>query len=263
MGTDKRERQKHNRDLARAQRDKAKKVAKFRKRGIQAALLVAVVIGLAYLASDGNDSSPSTEASTTTETSDSSTTSLPVNDGTQCPPTTGKVTQYRSFAKYPPMCIDASKTYVATIKTSLGTVVAELDAKNAPKTVNNFVVLSRYHYYDGLTFHRIINDFMVQGGDPLGNGSGGPGYQFDDELPAAGAYKIGSLAMANAGPNTNGSQFFIVTGIQGTGLQPKYSLFGQVTDGLKVIDDMQRVETGQGDVPVEPVIIESISIAEK
>ena len=109
--------------------------------------------------------------------------------------------------------------------------------------------LALNHYYDGVIFHRIINGFMCQGGDPTGTGRGGPGYKFNDELPRAGEYQIGSVAMANAGPNTNGSQFFIVSGRDGVGLPPAYSLFGQVVKGLDVVDQMQRVPTGGGDRP--------------
>ena len=116
------------------------------------------------------------------------------------------------------MCINPEKTYTATMVTSMGTMVIHLNAAQAPKTVNNFVTLARYHYYEGIIFHRIINGFMCQGGDPTGTGRGGPGYRFEDELPAPGRYEIGSLAMANAGPNTNGSQFFIVSGPSGVGL---------------------------------------------
>jgi len=160
------------------------------------------------------------------------------------------------------MCIDASKSYSAEMVTSLGTVVIELDAAKAPRTVNNFVVLARYHYYDGLVFHRIINGFMCQGGCPEGSGRGGPGYRFDDELPQKGDYQVGSLAMANAGPNTNGSQFFVVTGDAGVGLPPDYALFGQVTSGLEVMQAMQAVETGPGDRPSADVVIESVTIQE-
>ena len=110
------------------------------------------------------------------------------------------------------MGIDPAKRYTATIDTSLGEIVIALDALKAPKTVNNFVFLAAHHYYDGVIFHRIINGFMCQGGDPTGTGRGGPGYKFDDELPEAGEYQIGSVAMANAGPNTNGSQFFLIVG---------------------------------------------------
>jgi peptidylprolyl isomerase len=167
-----------------------------------------------------------------------------------------------SFSGPPPMCIDPSKTYTAQMATSLGTLEIDLDAAKAPNTVNNFVFLARYHYYDGLVFHRIIKGFMCQGGCPEGSGRGGPGYKFSDELPAAGDYKVGSLAMANAGPNTNGSQFFIVTGESGVGLPPDYALFGQVSAGLDVAETMQAVSTAPGDRPNDDVLIESVTITE-
>lgn len=180
----------------------------------------------------------------------------------ECPAADGSSARQTSFSGPPPMCIDPAKTYSATMDTSMGEMVIHLDAAAAPQTVNNFVFLSRYHYYDGLTFHRIINGFVCQGGCPDGRGTGGPGYKFADELPAKGRYEIGSLAMANAGPDTNGSQFFIITGPSGAGLPPSYSLFGKVVKGLEVADAMQRVATGPGDKPVEPVVINSVTITE-
>ena len=162
----------------------------------------------------------------------------------------------------PEMVIDPAKRYTATMSTSMGELVIALDAVQAPKTVNNFVFLAREGYYDGVTFHRIIEGFMCQGGDPTGTGRGGPGYRFNDELPRAGQYQIGSVAMANAGPNTNGSQFFIVSGQSGVRLPPQYSLFGQVVKGLEVLDQMEKVKTGPGDKPVQDLTINSIEITE-
>jgi peptidylprolyl isomerase len=160
------------------------------------------------------------------------------------------------------MVIDPDKRYTATMETTLGTIVIALDAIKAPKTVNNFVFLARYHYYDSIVFHRIIKGFMCQGGDPEGSGRGGPGYKFADELPKAGQYQIGSVAMANAGPNTNGSQFFIVSGASGVGLPPAYSLFGQVIKGLDVVETMHAVPTASGDRPKTDVVINSVTITE-
>ena len=159
------------------------------------------------------------------------------------------------------MGIDPSKRYSATMETSMGTLVIALDAISAPKTVNNFVFLALNHYYDGVIFHRIINGFVCQGGDPEGTGRGGPGYRFADELPKPGQYQIGSLAMANAGPNTNGSQFFIISGSSGVQLPPAYSLFGQVVKGLDIVDQMQRVPTAPGDRPKDDVVIRSVTIS--
>ncbi len=160
------------------------------------------------------------------------------------------------------MCIDPAKRYTAEMVTSMGTLVIALDPAAAPKTVNNFVCLARYHYYDGLTFHRVIQGFVLQGGCPEGSGRGGPGYKFADELPAAGRYEIGSLAMANAGPNTNGSQFFVISGPSGVGLPPQYSLFGKVVSGVEHVAEMEKVATGGGDKPVVDMVIESVTITE-
>jgi peptidylprolyl isomerase len=124
------------------------------------------------------------------------------------------------------------------------------------------VALSRAGFYDGVIFHRIIKGFMCQGGDPTGTGMGGPGYEFADELPKRGQYEIGSVAMANAGPNTNGSQFFIISGKSGVGLPPDYSLFGQVVKGLDVVEAMQAVKTDNDDKPFDDVVITSVTIVE-
>ena len=158
------------------------------------------------------------------------------------------------------MGIDPAKRYTATMETSMGTLVIALDPIAAPRTVNNFVYLAAQHYYEGVIFHRIISGFMCQGGDPDGSGRGGPGYKFGDELPKPGKYQIGSLAMANAGPNTNGSQFFIVSGPSGCSLPPLYSLFGQVVKGLDIVEMMQNVPTGPGDRPKTDVVIKSVAI---
>jgi cyclophilin family peptidyl-prolyl cis-trans isomerase len=160
------------------------------------------------------------------------------------------------------MVIDPSKRYTAVMETSMGTLTIALDAAAAPKTVNNFVFLARWHYYDGVIFHRIIKGFVCQGGDPEGTGRGGPGYRFEDELPKAGRYEIGSLAMANAGPNTNGSQFFIISGNDGARLPPQYSLFGKVVSGLEIVEAMQSVPTGSGDRPKDDVVIQSVTVTE-
>jgi len=172
----------------------------------------------------------------------------------------GSAPVVKKFGSMPPMGIDPAKRYSATLETTLGTMVIALDAAAAPLTVNNFVYLAAHQYYDGVIFHRIIKGFMCQGGDPEGSGRGGPGYKFGDELPKPGKYQIGSVAMANAGPNTNGSQFFIVSGPSGVGLPPLYSLFGQVVKGLDVVEAMQSVATRPGDRPVEDVVIKSVTI---
>jgi hypothetical protein len=157
------------------------------------------------------------------------------------------------------MGIDTSKRYTATMDTSMGTMVIALDAINAPLTVNNFVFLALNHYYEGVIFHRIINGFMCQGGDPTGTGTGGPGYRFNDE-PVKQRYQLGSIAMANAGPNTNGSQFFLISGPSGVGLPPQYNHFGQIVKGLEVLDAMQAVQTARGDRPLADVVINKVTI---
>ena len=171
----------------------------------------------------------------------------------------GSAPARQQFDQAPEFGIDVSKRYTATMTTSMGELVIALDAINAPKTVNNFVFLAGYHYYDGVIFHRIINGFVCQGGDPTGTGRGGPGYRFDDE-PVKQRYQIGSLAMANAGPNTNGSQFFLISGQSGVQLPPQYNHFGQVVKGLEVVDAMQRVDTDRNDRPKTDVVIESVTI---
>ena len=172
----------------------------------------------------------------------------------------GSAPKKQKFDAAPEMGIDPSKRYTATMETSMGTLVIALDPIAAPITVNNFVFLAAQHYYDGVIFHRIIQGFVCQGGDPDGNGRGGPGYKFVDELPKAGKYQIGSLAMANAGPNTNGSQFFLISGPSGVQLPPAYSLFGQVVKGLDIVEVMQNVPTGPGDRPKDDVVIRSVTI---
>jgi peptidyl-prolyl cis-trans isomerase B (cyclophilin B) len=150
---------------------------------------------------------------------------------------------------------------VATMQTTEGPIVFELFDEDAPKTVENFRKLAGEGFYDGLTFHRVIKDFMIQGGCPQGTGTGGPGYTFEDEINA---HKVvrGALAMANAGPDTNGSQFFIVTTGAAPWLDGKHTVFGQVTDGMDVVDKLEAVPTDGGDRPSEPIGIASIEFSE-
>src|SRR6476619_3022317 len=148
----------------------------------------------------------------------------------------------------------------ATMLTNHGSIELELFDDAAPKTVPNFVKLAQDGFYDGVIFHRVIQDFMIQGRDPTGTGSGGPGYQFEDEVND---HKVvrGALAMANAGPNTNGSQFFIVTTGAAPWLDGKHTVFGQVTSGMDVVDAIEGVDTGPGDKPREDVRIESVTVS--
>jgi cyclophilin family peptidyl-prolyl cis-trans isomerase len=165
----------------------------------------------------------------------------------------------------PPMTIDTGKKITATMTTSSGAIVFELFPSEAPKTVNSFVFLARKGYYDGVIFHRIISGFMIQGGDPTGTGTGGPGYSFEDE-PVTRDYLAGTLAMANAGPNTNGSQFFIVH--ERSGLPKNYTIFGQVVDGMDVVNTLGGLPvtmgpSGERSTPVNPPTIDGIEIVEE
>lgn len=159
------------------------------------------------------------------------------------------------------MTIEPSRRYTAEMETTKGSMTIALDPLAAPATVNNFVFLARYHYYDGIVFHRVIPGFVIQGGDPEGTGRGGPGYRFGDELPPPGRYEVGSLAMANAGPDTNGSQFFVISGPDGVALPPNYSLFGKVVRGLDVVAAIDAVGSRSG-APSEEVVITSVTISE-
>jgi peptidyl-prolyl cis-trans isomerase B (cyclophilin B) len=171
-----------------------------------------------------------------------------------------------TFKKAPKLTIDPRATYTATMVTSCGTIVFELDAKDAPETVNSFAFLAGKHFYDGLTFHRIDSSIdVIQGGDPKGDGSGGPGYSIPDELTGDEAYVTGTLAMANAGPDTGGSQFFIVYGPNGEStLGPDYTIFGHVTEGLDVVKKIARIPVGgaTGQQPTSTVYIESLKVEE-
>ena len=148
----------------------------------------------------------------------------------------------------------------ATLHTNQGAIAIELFDEDAPKTVDNFVKLARDGFYDGVTFHRVIPDFMIQGGDPTGTGTGGPGYQFEDE-PNDHRVERGALAMANAGPNTNGSQFFIVTAEACPWLDGKHTVFGRVTNGMDVVDAISQLPTGAGNKPREDARIERFELA--
>jgi cyclophilin family peptidyl-prolyl cis-trans isomerase len=283
VGTAKRERQKAGRQ-SRLEAQEAEQASARRKRLIiRGAILLVVFIAGAFLVSqvfgsdDDDDTAVSTgttaagasttAASTETTAGSTATTASTIPGGaitgeTPCPPADGSAERITTFEQAPPMCIDPAKSYTAAVKTNFGDFTIELDAEQAPNTVNNFVVLSRYHYYDGVSCHRVVPNFVIQCGDPDGTGAGGPGYQFDDELPEEGQYELGSLAMANSGPNTNGSQFFVISGPDGTQLPPQYSLFGQVTEGLDTTV-ATIAALGQADeTPSEPVQIESVTITE-
>jgi len=160
----------------------------------------------------------------------------------------------------PELNIDLGKSYSATLDTSHGEITIEFDPERSPSTVNNFVFLARDGYYNGVVFHRVIENFMIQGGDPTGTGRGGPGYTFRDELEGQGSYQRGTVAMANAGPHTNGSQFFICH--TDVGLPHSYTIFGRVISGMDAVDSIATTATDAGDRPHEEVVIRTVTITE-
>jgi cyclophilin family peptidyl-prolyl cis-trans isomerase len=245
-----------------------------RKRLVTAVVAAAMlVLGISvFVGSGGRDQDVATTNTTTVRTPVSLAAVSPgatITGDTPCPRADGTSERTTQFAKPPPMCINPARAYTAQVSTSKGSFTITLDPKASPNTVNNFVVLARYHFYDGIPFHRVVPGFVVQGGDPLASGLGGPGYKFNDELPKA-PYKIGSVAMANSGANTNsnGSQFFIITGQAGANLGLNYNLLGEVTEGLSVVKSIEAVgspESGadpNGGKPTEEVKILSITIRE-
>jgi peptidyl-prolyl cis-trans isomerase B (cyclophilin B) len=277
VGTDKRERKKANRAARLEQEQRQAKRRGLIRRLTFFAVVIVGVLGLALLFNllAGDDPEPVATGDTETEAEDqdpaadpeeeaglgeAAATTLPrqPEDG-ECPPEDASGERVVEFDQPPPLCIDPAASYIATVTTNLGEFTIELDPELAPATVNNFVFLARHNFYDGVDFHRIVPGFVVQGGDATGEppGTGGPGYTIDDELPPAGAYELGSLAMANSGPDTNGSQFFIVTGPDGTALPPLYSLFGQVVAGMDVV--MAIEATGDTD---EEAVIEDVAVSQ-
>ncbi len=230
---------------------------------IASVLVVALAVGLVFVLANR-----STKTSATSKSSSAPATASPTAATVACggsvPEAASK--EKTTYKKPPKMVIDPKKTYTATIKTSCGTIVMELDQKLAPNTVNSFVFLANHGFYDGLIFHRISKDFVIQGGDPTGTGTSGPGYSTVDAPPKDATYPIGTVAMAKAGNDpagTSGSQFFIVTGKNGTSLSADYAIIGKVRSGqdvAKKIEDLP-IEGGATDgKPAETVYIESIRI---
>lgn len=234
--------------------------------------LLAVAGAIAVFSGD-DDASVATDASTTSTTLPAGESVVLPGPGasitgeTACPPADGSAERTTEFEQPPPTCIDPAKAYSATLATTEGDIVIALDAANAPLTVNNFVVLARYHFYDDVPFHRIVPGFVNQAGDPVGPepGVGGPGYSIPDELPAdpATAYAPGTVAMANAGPQSGGSQFFLVIGdpngaLSGSG---SFSVFGQIVEGQDVSQAINELG-GEDELPVRPVVITTVTITE-
>ncbi len=233
MPNPKRERKKAGRQQRLAQMEAARRRAARRRQAVILVVVVALAVLVIFLVNRGTKTTPTTTAAKVS-----------------CPNPNGSSPRRTTFpASGPPNCIDASKQYTATVQTDVGTFTVALDAKAAPKTVNDFVFLARYHTYDGVIFHRVIPGFVVQGGDPTGTGSGSIGYKVQGEVPKAGSYKIGSLAMAKTATDpsgTAGSQFFIITGPQGVQLPPQYSLFGQVASGMNVVSQIEADGSSSG-----------------
>ncbi|MSO87685.1 MAG: peptidylprolyl isomerase [Acidimicrobiia bacterium] len=248
-----------------AQRAATSRSNRFRQLRVVGGVVGAVLLAALVVSVLSEDDKPTATTATTATTAPTSGGDAAIGD-TACPPADGSGERTTSFTSGPVSCIDVTKTYTAEVVTSKGDFTIELDPSKAPKAVNNFVFLARNHYYDGVSFHRIIPGFVVQGGDATGEppGTGGPGYSFADELPTDGPpyYEVGSLAMANSGPDTNGSQFYIVTGEQGVKLPAQYSLFGDVTEGLDtVVKSIEATGTPEG-TPSSSTTITSVTITE-
>ena len=165
----------------------------------------------------------------------------------------------KQYDQAPDLTIDLANEYTAVLDTNHGSITIDFYPERAPQAVNNFVFLARDGYYEGVIFHRVVPGFVIQGGDPIGSGRGGPGYKFRDELEGDGTYRRGTVAMANAGPNTNGSQFFIC--LEDVGLPHSYTIFGEVTDGMDAVDAIAALPLDR-ERPLEDAVISSVTIAE-
>lgn len=227
------------------------------RRIVTLVVIAGVVVGVVVLLNSGKTKKASNKTTTTTSTTTASSAGTPASTTTtvsltgdttsaNCPSSFTATLKKPTFSSAPPMIVDPTKNYTATVTTDVGTFTIALDAKDAPKTVNNFVFLAENHFFDCIVFHRVIPSFMDQTGDPTGTGTGGPGYQFDDEnLPSTSAgYTTGEVAMANSGTNTNGSQFFVLVGPYNPGASTaggnSYSLFGHVTSGQSVVQKINN-----------------------
>lgn len=273
MGTDKRERKKANRQLRLEEERKVELKRKAKRKAIRigvialAVVAFLVIVALIFRGDDDEATPPTTTAAATTV---APTTTVPadgtaITGETPCPAVDHSEPKVRSFEQAPPDCLEPGATYTAEITTNQGVFTVQLDPTQAPLTVNNFVTLARYNYFDATTCHRAIPSFVVQCGDPTATGTGGPGYTFADELPEAGQYEIGSLAMANSGPDTNGSQFFVITGQNGADLPPNYTLFGKVIEGLDttvVAMDALGNPKSNGVPPLGEILIETVRITQ-
>ncbi|HXQ58871.1 MAG TPA: peptidylprolyl isomerase [Acidimicrobiales bacterium] len=276
MPSDKRARKRAAREAKIAAMQRQQKRRSTVRRTITVLVLVGVAAGIYVLVggssppkkSAGSTGTSTTVASSTTTSAAAITTTVATAQATAdaaavaagCPHDPTQVLKPATYTSAPAMAIDTTKTYTATVKTDVGTFVITFDAKQSPISVNNFVFLAQKGFFNCVSFHRVIPGFVVQGGDPTGTGTGGPGYKYAEKGPAPAAnpamqYPLGSVAMANSNspattdPNTNGSQFFIVTGAQGESLPPDYTLFGQVTSGMSVVDQISTDGSASGTPP--------------
>lgn len=276
MPSDKRLRQDEGRlvrlEAQRVTTRKDQRKRQLRNLGILLGGLLLVAGAISILSGDEATDDAAAETTGSTSTSAVGNVVLPgagasISGETPCPAADGSAARTTDFEQAPPMCIDLAKSYTATLATTEGDVVIELDAANAPQTVNNFVVLARYHFYDNVPFHRIVPGFVNQAGDPVGPqpGSGDPGYTIPDELPAdpATAYPAGTVAMANGGPESGGSQFFLVIGDPNAALSGagSFSVFGKVVEGQDISEAINALG-GPDDLPTKPAAINSMTITE-
>ncbi|HEX5613681.1 MAG TPA: peptidylprolyl isomerase [Acidimicrobiia bacterium] len=264
--SDKRQRQKENARAAREAREAALKRSRRTKaliRLLVAAVVVAAIAGVVALVNDDEtDDTASDTSSTTVTTGETTTTTAALKDG--CVDTEPEPVEDRpTFDEAPAMTIDPAKSYTATIATTCGDIVIALDAENAPIATNNFVFLAKAGFYDGLTWHRVVPDFVIQGGDPAGDGTGGVDYDVAGEVPTDN-YPVGSLAAAKTQDDpagTMGSQFFVVTGPNGSTLPNEYARFGTVTEGIENAQLLESYSVGDGP-PTRPLYIFSVEISE-
>lgn len=287
MATEKRARKKANRQARLEAEERARSRAARTRLAIRVGIIVVVaVVGLVVYnvvagddGDDGEDVSAAAASTTTadgedaatagTATSTPSTTSADDGDAAseasvECPAADGSSDRRTSFPAPPPTCIDPGASYSAEVTTSEGTFTIDLDPDADDAAVNNFVYLARYHFYDGLDFHRVVPDFVIQGGDPAGDGTGGPGYQWTGGRPeSSAAYTAGSVSMANSGsdPSTNGSQFFVALDDVSDRLSADFTYFGQVSEGFEVVEAIGALGEGDGP-PSRPVTIDSVTITE-
>lgn len=272
MPSAKRARQRAAKQAQRAEQERKDRQRRTRRFAIVGAVAVAAAV-LIYFATSGTTKHPhhastsaaahpphssasSTSSGSSSATADTQAAVDKVAAAAGCPSNPKAALHKPSFASPPPMTISTSGTYTATVQTDVGTFTMSLDAASAPTAVNSFVFLANKGFFNCIIFHRVIPGFVVQGGDPTGTGTGGPGYQFTEHGPPAASnpavqYPLGSVAMANSSsgttdPSTNGSQFFIVTGPQGESLPPDYVLFGQVTSGMSVVQQIGKDGTSGG-----------------